>query len=293
MAVFNLAQYFTQDGVESFQDLLAPISAFARGINVAGAAKDDVLRVPLFNCATGSAAFSYSTGYTGTNTTALGKSVTLSNLIYQPIQLTDADVAQLAGDPSAAKRMINQAVRKLASDVISASFASVVTQANFPSSGSYTSAQYSASTAPLANLDKFANDNKWTDRQIVAGTTLWNSLMQNSAVTAASNFGSAEVVQKGSLSQVYGFTPYKVTVALPNGDTGFIVNSNAIAIGFAYHKPADGHNYQIAQPIVDGLTGIPMGYRQWYDQSKATTNIILDVLHGALAIDSTALYHIK
>ncbi len=293
MAVFNLAQYFTQDGVESFQDLLAPIASFARGINVAGATKDDNIRVPFYSCGTGSAAFTYSGGYSGTNTTANGKNIQLSSHVYQPIQLTDADVALLANSPDAAKRMINNAVRRLASDIVSASFASVVTQANFGNSGSYTSTNFTSSTIALADLDNYANTKKWTDRQLIAGTTLWNCLMQNSVVTNAANFGSSEVVQKGSLTSVYGFTPYKTTVALPNGDTGFAVNSNAIALGFAYHKPAENNIYQVAQPLIDGPTGIPLGYRQWYDAAHATTNIIIDCLTGAAAIDSTALYHIK
>ena len=81
MAVFNLAQYFTQDGIDSFQDLLGPITQYARSVNVDGASLNDVVRVPLYNVSTASVAFTYANGYSGDNSTVSGKSVTLSNLL--------------------------------------------------------------------------------------------------------------------------------------------------------------------------------------------------------------------
>lgn len=293
MSTFNLLNYWTTTNVVSFGDLLGPISMYANNSNIEGAALNDVVRVPLITCGTGSNSFTYSGGYSGTNTTANGKNVTLSNLFYQPITLTDQDIAVIAKNPSTITNMINAAVRHLASDVISSSFASTVNITNYPTSQSFTSSQFASGTTALVALDTFANTNKWTDRNLVSGVTLWSNLVQNSAVIAASNFGTGEVIQKGSLDQVFGFKTQKVTVPLPSGATGFIANSNAMTIAFAYHKPAAGHNYTVAQALVDETTGIPLGIKQWYDPYKATTNIIIECLTGAAPVDSTALSFIK
>jgi hypothetical protein len=291
--VDNLNKYLTIGAMEGFLELIAPITAFSYVVKPGASAVNDVVRVPYATNNSASLAFSYSTGYATEGNSIVGKSVTLSNLLYQKINLSDSDLSVL--NPESITRIGRQAGARLASDVISASFAATITAANFPSSGSADAAQYSGSAA-IAALDKAVNDLKWPEgeRFIIAGTTLWQAFMQNSTIVNASIFGSTGPVQNGVLSNVLGFTPYKVTTTLPNLDKGFAVNPNAILFANGYHAPQDsGPAYTAVDQMVDEKSGITIGFRQYYDASKATNVRVFDCMFGTAVGNSNALYHIK
>lgn len=289
----NLTQYFNQGAIQGFSDLVAPLAAFSYAVNQDGATEGDHVRVPFVTCATGSVVFNAASGYSGNNGGVYGKDVQLSIHLYQPIELTDADMALLS--PEVLTRLGNAAGQRLASDFISASFASVVSTANFSGTSAYSGSQYTASVA-IADLDKKANDNKWPDGQrfIIAGTSLWNSFMNNTNFTNAYALGAASAVQDGKLPSIFGFQPYKTTVSLPNADAGFAANPNAIAVAMAYYAPGDASKGLVdASKLTDTKTGITIGYRAWYDANAGKTRKVLEVLGGATVADPTALIHIK
>lgn len=291
--ISNMTQLFVEGAIEGFTDLVAPITAFSYAVESNGAALNDTVRVPYVANTSGSSTFTYAAGYTGAGNGVTGKDITLSNLLYQPISLTDADFAQIT--PEVATRLGRQAGARLASDVLSASFASVVTAGNFALSCSYTSTQWTGAIA-LADADLQANTYKWpdSDRYLIAGTSLWSSLLQNTAVNAAYAYGSPEVIKEGRIPSVMGFKPYKVTVTLPNSDKGFIVNPNAILLGMAWHQPQGAANSTVtATRMTDEKTGLTIGYREWYDPAKATTVRVLDCLFGVAKGSDNALFHIK
>jgi hypothetical protein len=291
--VSNLTQYFTQGAIEGFSDLVAPLTAFSFKAEQEGAVLNDVVRVPFIAANTSSYAFTYAGGYANNNGQVVGKSVTLNNLLYQKYDLTDAEMQQLS--PDAITRQGNVLGRRLAADFISASFANVVSNVNYPTSSSYTSGQFTSSVA-IADLDKRANDAKWVDgeRYLIAGTGLWQNLMNNTNFTNAYAFGGAEAVKEGRLPNIFGFQPFKTTVTLPASDTGFACNSNAMAIVMAYHRPAaEASNIVESVKMVDEKTGIVLGYRSWYDPTYATTKRVIEVLGGSALVDPNALIHIK
>jgi hypothetical protein len=291
--VSNLNKYLTQGAIEGFSELIAPLTAFSYVVKPGASALNDVVRVPFAQNTSASNAFSYATGYAADGNTVTGKSVTLDNLMYQRISMTDSELSLL--NPESIIRVGRQAGNRLASDFISASFASCLTQANFGNSGSLVAGNYTSSVA-LAALDKAANDLKWPDgeRTLIAGTTLWQALMNNSSVVSAQNFGSAGPIQQGKLNSVLGFVPYKVTIALPNSATGFACNPNGLLIANAYHAPTDGGTQYIdASQIVDEKTGLTIGFRQFYDPTLATSYRVFDVLGGCGVGNSNAVYWIK
>ena len=293
--ISNMDKVFMDGAIEAFTDMVAPLTAFSYAANSVGASLNDKVKVAFVSNASGSSTFAYSTGYTGASNGVLGVDVTLDTLLYQPIGLTDADLAKMS--PEVVTRLGKQAGARLAADVVSASFASVITAANYPASSSvpYTSTSYTSSLA-LADLDKQANVLKWTDgeRYLIAGTTLWSNLMNNTSVINAANYGSAEAIKNGTLPSVMGFIPYKTTVSLPNSDTGFAVNPNAILFANAYHQPgADAGSFVTSAQSTDEKTGLTIGLRSWYDPSKATTVRVLDCLFGVAKGNPNALIHIK
>jgi len=291
--VSNLDQLFVQGAIEGFVDLVMPITSFSYAVDVNGASLNDAIRVPFVANASGSSAFTYAAGYSGTSNGVTGKDILLSNLLYQPVSLTDADFAKIT--PEVVTRLGKQAGARLAADVISASFASVVTAGNYPNSASYTSTAFTSSVA-LADLDNKANIYKWADgeRTLIAGTTLWNSLMNNSGVTQAYAFGGSEAIRNGTIPSVFGFKPYKTTVTLPNSDTGFACSTNALLFGMAYHQPKGESNGIVnAIKATDEKTGLVIGLRSFYDPYKATTVKVIEALFGVAKGADNGLIHIK
>lgn len=292
--VSNLTQYIINGAMTGFVSLIAPLSSFAYPVEVDGLVLNDHVRIPFASAGTSSLAFSYASGYgTNNNGNIAGKDITLSSLLYQPLQITDAEMKVLS--PAVLERQGAILGRKLAVDVISASLASVVSTANYAQSSSYSGSQFATSTA-LADIDQRANTNNWPDgeRYLLAGTTLWNGLMQNPQVINAYAFGGPQAVQDGKIPAFFGFQPFKVSFTLPNSDTGFACHPNALAFAMGYNQPADESKGLVtALKIKDPTTGLVIGYREWYDPNYATVKRTFDCLSGCTVGDSTALLHIK
>ena len=290
--VVNLNQYLTQGAIEGFLDLIAPITAFSYVVKPGAVALNDNVRVPFAQNTSASNAFAYSTGYATEGNAIVGKTVTLNNLLYQMIKLSDSDLMLL--NPESLVRIGHQAGARLAIDVISSSFAATLTTATYTNSGSapgYLAASLSSS-AGLAALDKAANDAKFPDgeRTLICNTTAWAALMSNAQVVNFQNFGSTDPVQQGKLRSVLGFTPYKTTLTIPGSKNGFIVNPNALLFGNGYHTPQDyGAQYNSVQQMTDAKSGLTIGFRQYYDPVKATNVRVFDCLFGSAVGDSTAL----
>lgn len=293
MSVSNLNRYLTMGAIEGFAQYVAPLSAFSFVVKPGASALNDVVRVPFAQNVSASSVFNYTTGYNVEGNTIVGKSVTMDKLLFQKITLTDSDLSVLNED--ALSRVGHQAGMQLAADFMSASFASVITEANFPTSGSNTSANYSSSAALVA-LDKLANDLKWPDgeRSIIATSGLWANFLGNTNFNLAYALGDSSVVKQAKIQEIFGFSPYKVSQVLPNGDTGFAVNPNAILIANGYHSPeAAGTQYVDAQQLVLEGTGLTIGFRQFYVPLLASSFRVFDVLGGAALGNPNALIHIK
>lgn len=290
MSVQNLNQYLTQGAIEGFAQLMAPASAFSYVVKPGVAAVGDVVRVPFSNNTSASLDFAYATGYATDGNLISGKAITLNVLKYQKISLTDSDLALL--NQESLVRIGRQAGMRLAADILSASIASVVTEANFGNSGSYGAASLSASVG-LASVDEAANTYNWPvgERSLIANVAAWSALMQNTVVTNASSFGSADPIQNGRLSTVIGFTPYLVTFPIR---TAFACNPNAVLFANGYHAPQDsGTAYTAVQQIVDEKSNLTIGFRQYYDAAKATNMRVFDCLAGSAKGADNAVWSLK
>lgn len=291
--VSNLSQYLTAGAIEGFIDAVAPLTAFGYVVKPGGAGYNDVVRVPFAQNTSASNAFTVGTGYASDGNTITGKSITLDKLLYQRISLTDSDLLQL--NDQALMKVGSQAGRRLGVDFVSASLASTALTANFSNQATTSGSVFSSSAAIVA-LDKQANDLKWPDgeRTLIANSTLWLSLLSNSNVTTFSSFGSAEPIQAGVLRNVLGFTPYRVSFTLPESNTGYACNTNGLLFANAYHTPQDsGQAYTAVKEMTDEKTGLTIGYREWYDQTKASRVRVFDVLGGVAVGDGNGIIRIK
>ena len=292
--VSNLNRNLILGLIEGFSPIIAALGVHATVIKPGESALNDIVRVPYSQAATSSLSFTYAGGYTGNNGNVQGLPVTMGNILYQPIQLTDSELSVL--DDKAVVAIGREAGAQLAADAIGNVYSSTVTAANFPNSGSLTATNFTSSNAITA-LDAAVNALKWPrggSRALICGTSLWQNLLNNPNVIQANNYGDGQVIQEGVLKSIFGFTPYLTTVAMPNSDTGFAVNPSAILVGNGYHAPTDqGSQYIAAEQIVDDASGWTIGFRNWYNPTLATNIRIFDVLFGSAAGNTTALYHIK
>jgi hypothetical protein len=279
--------------MSGYVDFCAPLNAFCVPVEQPGAAQNDHVRVPLATAGTASVAWNQSNGYTGDNSAINLVDCTLSNWLYQPFIITDSQFNQLT--PQALENQGRLLGQRLAADTISASFAAVITAGNFPSSASYTSTGFTSSLA-LADIANKANVAKWSpnERYLIAGPTLVQSLMNNSTLNSALNFGNGNFIQNGELSKVVGFNTYQTSLTLPNSDTGFIVNPNAMAIASTYLAPqVESSAIMDAEKLTDKATGLTIGYVKFYDPYKRQVVRVIESLSGVAAGNSTGLYHIK
>ena len=288
MATSNLDRTFLQGAIESFQKILAPISAFYYAVSQQGAALNDTITVPYVSAATGSSNFSYATGYATDSADVTGKSITLNTIKYQKASLTDADMAAL--NPEAISRLGNQLGARLAGDVLSASFAAVLTDANFPLSSSWNTNELSSSST-LIDLTEQADAQNWpVERNLILTSTANGYLLSNTNIVNASVFGSSQPVQTSNIPNVFGFQVFKTTVPMV---VPIALNPNAILLGMAPHLPPSeaGNIVRVEQASWDG--GLTLVMRTYYDPNYATTRKVIDCLFGVATGDSTALIQLK
>lgn len=279
--------------IEGFVPLVAAASAFSTVVKPGASALNNVVRVPYAQNTSASAQFSYATGYANESNTINGQQVTMNNLQYQRISLSDSDLSLL--NPEALAGIGYQAGARLGADFISASIASVVTSGNFPISASSPGTSFSSSVS-WAGLDLAANNLQWPDgaRSIIAGTTFWNAMLSNPNLVQYYQFGGSGPVQNAKVQEFFGFSPYKVSFGLPNSDTAFAVNPNGILLANGYHAPTDqGSQYISAEQIILPGTGITIGFRQFYVPLLGTSYRVFDVLGGSGVGNANGVIHIK
>ncbi len=280
------------EAMASFGNIIAPISAFSSATDYDALNVGDTVRVPFSTPNSASNNFTYASGYgTGLNTNLGVRSVTLNNIAYQRFVINDADHSKLSS--TSIQTIVRQAGERLAGDVISASFASVISDVNFPTSASCTSGQLTSSNA-LADLVTQADNALWTtdNRNLILSPSGFNSLIKNTSLNQAFSFGGAQVVQNAAPTNVYGFNVYKSTVAMPNNCKGLVLNPNAVLFGTGQHKPSD-----ISKPnvnfAVSTAKGVTITMKSWYDPVYAQTVYILECLFGAAVGNNIALYQMK
>ncbi|MEI9864024.1 MAG: hypothetical protein WDN00_05625 [Limisphaerales bacterium] len=291
MANALYSQVLLAIAVESFTGQIAPITAMSRATSHDALTFQDVVKVPYALPNSASKAFDYSTPYSSTTTLGV-LPVTLNNLSYQSFTINDCDSDKLDG--AAIATFAKQCGSKLAVDVVSASLASVITDANYPLSASITSNQLTSS-AGISNLVTQADNSNWgvDNRNLILGAVGWNSLINNPSLNQAFSYGGSEVIKNGAPTNVLGFNTYKsVGFTFPNSCKGLVLNPNAVLFATGLHKPSNESNglVQFFSETVDGIT---VSMKTWYDAANAKTVYVFECLSGAAVGVSGGLFQLK
>jgi len=297
--VSNLTQYSAEGFAAGFTDIFAPFTNWLLPVVSKNGRLNDINRFQFAYVTGSSKPGDYTTGYVSSGGGIAGKAVTMNTWLYQDLVVNDSEVHQVSGEALASVNY--QAGQQVAADFLSSSLAPLLSATTTTSSLLTSNFSGSAGLAYLANL---ALVNKWPvgQRVLVAGPALYNALLQNTAVTVASNFANsgAEVARTGVLKNVYGFDVYPTTVNLGSSTnatftssiSGFIAAPGAFGICMAYHNPqagAIGNGLIEANPM-NGPSGIVLGYKKYYNAAISSMSNIVEVLGGATAINPKALF---
>lgn len=292
--VSNLTLYFLEGAMESFTNLVVPVTAMSYNVQPTGAGLNDIVRVPFVLNTSASSDFAYSTGYANTGNAVTGKNVTLDGLKYQLFNSTDSEILRMS--PEVIRRLGRQAGSRLGSDVLN-NVMGAVTSSAFPNSSSYVSNEYSSSAAWTA-LVTIADNLKWPEeRAVVVEPTTYGYMLSNASLVNYA-YGSPVVVQDGKIPKYFGFNPYRVTNYTAKVDAygtsvGFALHPNGILVGMAYHSPQDELPYTEKQMIKDEKSGLVLGWRVFPDMAKATVYRAVDCLFGKATGDPNGVVIIR
>jgi hypothetical protein len=287
----NFNTVFLEKAMGAFTAILLPITALSYTATSEAYSPGDVVKVPYCQNASGSATFSYETGYNTNGNIINVKNVTLDNLVYQKFALTDTDSAKLNVD--AISKLAVQAGERLASDVIATSLSSVVTNANFPTSASCVHTALTSSNS-ISDLVLQADNAKWPvdNRNLILNPTAWNYLIKNTALNSAFSYGGSQVIQDGLPAKVQGFNCYKTTATLPNSCKGLVLNPNGILTAFGVHKASENAK-MVTTSVATDKNGLTIGLRTWYNPDLATSYYTLECLFGNAAGNGDGVFQMK
>lgn len=289
----NLDLKYIEFALSGFESILCDISAFSTTVADQSATYRDTLTVPYMTHTSASNAFSYSTGYQSDQTSVVGKDIQLNQMLYRVCNISDSAHGKLSSDSLEAT--FGGMGQALARDVISASFASVLTEANFPTSASITQTNLTSSLG-LSNLVFQADGLKWTDkRSLIVAPSAFQYILQNGDVNKSYAYGSSDPVQQGKINNVYGFSVNKYGGAFPNLDQpakGIACDTSAILFGFGVHTPASTSS-GLVKTIQGSNKGVLLQLRVFYNTQLATTQYVLESCFGVGVGNSTGLVWLK
>ena len=125
----------------------------------------------------------------------------------------------------------------------------------------------------------------YNDPALVATNAFYGAAL--GSMTSTENYSFVDAARNGQLGRVKGVRMYE-TANLPSGVGGYALDKTGASIAFRYWQPQD-NAYDVAKPIVDPKTGIPLGLRIWADPNTGGLRVVITALVGYGPLDSGAI----
>lgn len=267
--------------LEAFVNYLTPVAnAFATDFSSEGVYRNQVVNVPIYNNYTaGTFAGDYTTGASNDVGAAV---VTINKHLFKTVSLTDLEVANNGAGATRAEKFGYQLGEALALGVFQ-DVLSLVTNANYGAAAfTGTSVGFDADDVVTIKAACDAAKMPLTGRNLVLSSAYYNELLKDDSIKDASAYGGTDAIQGGLLRRLHGFGVWQST-AIPNNSenlVGLAAVPDAIAMAMRYLAPQEGHKYSVAAPITHAPTGLTLGQRQWYDESKGTNYLTIEANYG-------------
>jgi hypothetical protein len=268
----------SQAALEAFTSILAPLNAFSTSFNDDAGYRGKTITCAKFATTTGVTDFGGT--YTAMDTTYDDVQITLDKHKFCTWHVTDTEVSQSTAVEL--ERFGYQKGGELAKAVFQ-SILSVVTNANYSANEVVTAANFDLDE--VADLrEAMVDAGVFADQcSLILQNDYFTSLLKDTDLAPAMNYGSAEVIQGGRIPSLFGIKGIYETTSVPlNGEAleGFICHPSAMAVAMRYLEPISSGQYIAARPITDPDSGITMGYREFYSTDTGTQTAVLEAVYG-------------
>jgi hypothetical protein len=284
MATINSAlndKLIAQAALESFTADLEPLSIFTTSYSNEVVRRGASVEVPLIANLT---ATTFADSYEADGGTM--NKVTINVDTHRIVTVSLSDTEYSKSSVAEITKFAVQQGKALAQSVVTGVYGLFVTTAG--SASQYTASLTNLSAFTITNartLRKALSDEKvpLTGRSLILNTTLYDSLLSQSGLLDASQFGGRDVIADGRVPRVLGMNAYESLVLPANGISllGMAVHQNAVAVAVRALEPQAPSEYLAATVVTDPQSGLTLGYRRHYSPASGKHYVSFECVYGA------------
>lgn len=269
-----------QTALEAFVADMESLSLFTTSYSAETVRRGATVEVPLIANLT---ATTFADDYTAGGGTISNVSISINNHQIVTSDVTDREFA--ASSTVEIMKFATQSGKALAQAVLTSVYSLFVTTAS--SAAQYTATLTNLSAFTLTNaraLRKALSDSKvpQTDRALILNTTLYDSLLSQSGLLDASQFGARDTIAEGRVPRVLGMNVYE-SLVLPTNSislSAVAVHPNAVALAVRALEPQAPNEYIAAQTVTDPATGLTIGVRRFYRPETGKFHMAYEAVWG-------------
>ena len=269
-----------QTALEAFTADLLPLSVFTTSYSNEVVRRGATVEVPLIANLT---ATTFDNDYGGTGGTMNNVSISVDKHQIVTVSLSDTEYSK--SSVAEITKFATQQGKALAQAVLTSVFNLFVTTAS--SAAQYTASVTGASAFTITNartLRKALTDEKvpLTERSLILDSALYDSLLSQSNLLDASQFGIRDTIAEARVPRLLGMNVYESVILPSNSITlkGMAVHPNAVAIAVRALEPQAPSEYLAATTITDPQTGLTLGYRRVYNPLNGRHSTSFECVFG-------------
>lgn len=270
-----------QAALEAFTADMESLSLFTTSYSAETVRRGATVEVPLIANLT---ATTFANDYTAGGGTINNVSISINNHQIVTTDVTDREWA--ASSTVEILKFANQSGKALAQAVLTSVYNLFVTTASSAAQYSATLTGLSAFTITNArSLRKALSDEKvpQTNRALILNTTLYDSLLSQSGLLDAGQFGSRDTIADARIPRVLGMAVYE-SLVLPTNSislSAVAVHPNAIALAVRALEPQAPSEYLAVQTVTDPNTGLTITSRRFYRPESGRHHLAFEAIWGA------------
>lgn len=284
MATINSAlndKLIAQAALESFTADLEPLSIFTTSYSNEVVRRGASVEVPLIANLT---ATTFDNSYEVDGGTM--NKVTINVDTHRLVTVSLSDTEYSKSSVAEITKFATQQGKALAQSVLTTVYNLFVTTASSAAQYSATLTNLSAFTITNArSLRKALSDEKvpLTGRSLILNTSLYDSLLSQSGLLDAGQFGARDVIADARVPRVLGMSVYE-SLILPTNSislSAIAVHPNAAAIAVRALEPQAPSEYLSATTVTDPQSGLTLGYRRHYNPGTGKHYVSFECVFGA------------
>jgi len=284
MATINSSlndKLIAETALSAFTADLDSLAAFSTSYSSEVVRKGATVEVPLIGALT---ATTFADSYEADGGTLGTVSVTVGTHKIVTVSMSDTEWSKSSA-ADIMKFAINQG-KAVAQSVLESVYSLFVTTASSAAQYSATLTNLSAFTITNArSLRKALADEKVprTNRSLFLNETLYDSLLGQSGLLDASQFGARDAIVEGRVPRIVGMNVYE-SIVLPTNSislSALAVHPNAAAVAIRALESQAPSEYLATQVVTDPESGISLGYRRHYNPGTGKHYVSFECVFGA------------